>query len=82
MSLPIRVLPGQVVASGNASLNGIEGFGDSQFGTILDIFEETTFKIGDYIMFYLKDCDKVNWLGDTYFLLNESDIKLVETILP
>jgi hypothetical protein len=80
--LPIRLLPGQVVAVGNPSLNGIVGFGDSQFGRITDLFEVTTFNVDDYIMFYLKDCDKLEWLGSTYFLLNESDIKLVETILP
>jgi hypothetical protein len=80
--LPIRVLPGQVVVSGAASLNGIESEGDAQFGTIAMLYEEGTFSLGNSVMFYLKDSHRLTWLGTLFFLLKESDIKLVETILP
>lgn len=80
--LPIRVLPGQVVVSGAASLNGIESDGDAQFGTIAMLYEEGTFSVGNSVMFYLRDCHRLTWLDTLFFLLNESDIKLVETILP
>jgi hypothetical protein len=82
IELPIRVLPGQVVISGGASLNGIQAFDDAQFGTIAMLYEQGTFSLGDNVMFYLKDCNKVQYLDEYFFLLNESDIKLVETILP
>lgn len=79
MSLPVRLFPGQISIYGAASQNGLQS-DKMQFGLVDQMANNVpdTISIGDSVMFRLDRSDTITYGNITYFLIQESDIKLIE----
>ena len=82
MSLPVRLYPGIVSIYGAASVNGLETE-NMQFGLVDQLYDNSpnTISVGDSVMFKLDKAELVTYGNIVYFLINQSDIKLIETVV-
>lgn len=86
MSVPVTLIDGQVIATQNAeSLVGL-GFSsnpDYMFGIIYQVNDSSgNYSVGQYIVFDTNDITVFTYSSATYYLLNISNIKLIETPAP
>lgn len=81
MSLPCRLYPGIISVYGAGSVNGLITE-KMQFGLVDQMYDDSpnTISIGDSVMFKLDKAEIVTYGNIVYFLINQSDIKLIETI--
>ena len=80
--LPVRLYPGQVSIYGAASLTGITS-DKMQFGLINQMADNipNSVSVGDSVMFRLDKSETIYYGSNTYFLINQNDIKLIEIVV-
>ncbi len=83
MSLPVRLYPGQVSIYGAASITGLL-VDNMQFGIVDQMWDDTdgTISLGQSVMFSPSRAISVTYGNVSYFLIEQNDIKLIETPLP
>jgi co-chaperonin GroES (HSP10) len=82
MSLPVTLMPNQLVVTGNKSVRGM--LVDNRallFGTILQSWTEVEqdMNVGDSVLFAREDVIEVEYESATYYVIDQSKIKFVET---